>query len=80
MLCITLDELNEQLFTSAQDGEKFDRLRKNDKFKFWQFDYALIPLSLRHLYNNVPFIYKAVLNVNVLDAFYKGRWKKKSSV
>ncbi|MBO9702256.1 MAG: hypothetical protein J7604_18750 [Sporocytophaga sp.] len=57
----------------AQDGQDFDGLRTNDKSKLWKFDYALIPLSLKHLYNDVPITHEVVLRDSALAIFYKKR-------
>jgi len=60
----------------AQDGQDFDGLRTNDKTKLWQFDYALVPLTLAHVYNDIPPTHAVIERDNALEIFYKERWKK----
>lgn len=60
----------------AQDGQDFDGLRTNDQSKLWQFDYAVIPLTLRHLYKDIPSTHEVIERDNALEIFYKERWKK----
>ena len=60
----------------AQDGQDFYGLRTHDKSKLWQFDYALIPLTLRQIYNDIPSTHEVIERDNALEVFYKGRWKK----
>jgi hypothetical protein len=60
----------------AQDGQDFDGLRTNDKSKLWQFDYALVPLTLRALYNDNPSTHEVIERGNALEIFNRARWKK----
>jgi hypothetical protein len=60
----------------AQDGQDFDGLRTNDQSKLWQFDYAVVPLTLRHLYKDIPSTHGVIERDNALEIFYKERWKK----
>jgi len=60
----------------AQDGQDFDGIR-GDKDKLWQFDYALIPLTLETTYLSTPTTHKIVKNENYLEAFYIDRWTPK---
>jgi hypothetical protein len=60
----------------AQDGQDFDGLRANDKSKLWQFDYAIVPLTLRQIYSDTPSTHEVIERDNGLEIFYKERWKK----
>ena len=61
----------------AQDGQDFDGLRTNDQSKLWQFDYALIPLTLRTVYKNIPSTHEVIKRDNALEISCKERWKKR---
>ena len=60
----------------TQDGRDFDGLRTNDQSELWQFDYAVIPLTLRHLYKDIPSTHEVIERDNALEIFYKERWNK----
>ena len=60
----------------AQDGQDFDGLRTNDKSKLWQFDYALVPLTLGQVYSTIPLTHLVIERDNALEIFNKERWKK----
>ena len=61
----------------AQDGQDFDGLRANDNTKLWQFDYALIPLTLKGKYSLSPTTHEVIEKEDFLIAFHKKRWTKK---
>ena len=60
----------------AQDGQDFDGLRTGDKSKLWQFDYAMVPVTLKDIYRDIPTTHRVVERDNGLEIFYKERWKK----
>jgi hypothetical protein len=60
----------------VQDGQDFKGLRTNDKTKLWQFDYALLPLALKHIYGDSPSTHQVIERDNALEIYYKDRWKK----
>jgi hypothetical protein len=62
----------------AQDGQDFDGLRTKDKSKLWQFDYAMIPLTLRNVYSEIPSTHLIIERTDFLEAYYKERWTKPS--
>jgi hypothetical protein len=61
----------------AQEGQDFDGLRTNDKSKLWQFDYALIPLTLKEKYSVTSGTHEVIEKEDFLVAFHKKRWTKK---
>jgi len=60
----------------AQDGSDFDGIRSNDKEKLWQFDYALIPLTLENIYNTKPNTHNIKRHENYIEAWHVDRWKE----
>lgn len=62
----------------AQDGQDFDGLRTKDKSKLWQFDYAMIPLTLKNVYSEIPSTHLIIERADFLEAYYKERWTKPS--
>lgn len=60
-----------------QDCLDFDGIRSNDKEKLWQFDYALIPLTLEDLYNTKPDTHNTKRHENYIEAWYADRWKER---
>ena len=60
----------------AQDGQDFEGLRTNNSLKLWQFDYALVPLTLKHIYKDIPSSHKGIERDNCLVFYDKDRWKK----
>ena len=61
----------------AQDGSDFDGIRCNNLAKFWQFDYALIPLTLEKLYLSKPMTHNLKRHDNYLETWHIDRWKEK---
>lgn len=61
----------------AQDGQDFDGVRNINKEKLWQFDYAIIPLTLEQTYSMPPLTHKIIRHDNYLEAWYIDRWKPK---
>jgi hypothetical protein len=62
----------------AQDGEDFDGLRTRDKLKLWKFDYAVIPLTLKNFYSEIPSTHLIIDRGDFLEAYFKERWTKPS--
>jgi hypothetical protein len=58
----------------AQDGQDFDGVRNINKEKLWQFDYAIIPLTLEETYSSPPLTHKIINHNNYLEAWYIDRW------
>ena len=58
----------------AQDGQDFDGFRNINKEKLWQFDYAIIPLTLQKTYSSPPLTHKIIHHNNYLEAWYIDRW------
>lgn len=58
----------------AQDGQDFDGVRNINKEKLWQFDYAIIPLTLEQTYSSPPLTHKIIRHDNYLEALYIDRW------
>ena len=63
----------------AQDGEDFDGLRCDNTSFVWQFDYALIPMNLKHFYENLPDTHCMRLSDTNIEAWKKDVWKMKLS-
>lgn len=63
----------------VQDGSDFDGIRTYDKEKLWQFDYALIPLTLEKLYNSKPDTHNIKRHENYIEAWYIDRWKESTN-
>ena len=61
-----------------QDGSDFDGIRCNNLSKLWQFDYAVIPLTLEKVYSNKPVTHNIKKHDNYFEAIYITRWKEKS--
>lgn len=61
----------------AQDGSDFDGIRCNDLTKLWQFDYALIPITLDNLYSKRPEAHKVMRHENYFETWHIDRWKEK---
>ena len=61
----------------AQDGEDFDGIRNNDLSKLWQFDYALIPLTLENVYRKKPETHYMKNSKNGFETWNMHRWKEK---
>lgn len=59
----------------SQDGEEFDGLRTGDKNLLWNFDYAIIPSSLLHLYRQKPTQFTISLNQQ-LEATRTDQWEE----
>jgi hypothetical protein len=59
----------------AQDGQDFDGFRNINKEKLWQFDYAIIPLTLEQTYSTPPLTHKIIRHDNYLEAWHIDRWK-----
>lgn len=59
----------------AQDGSDFDGVRCSDFARLWQFEYALIPLTLEKLYSWIPTTHSLKRHENYLEAWYTDRWK-----
>jgi hypothetical protein len=57
----------------AQDGQDFVGIRGN-KEELWQFDYAIIPLTLELTYSIPPLTHKIIRHNNYLEAWYIDRW------
>ncbi len=60
----------------AQDGSDFDGIRSNDMEKLWQFDYAIIPLTLENHYSIKPTTHTIIRHENHIEAWYENRWKE----
>jgi hypothetical protein len=60
----------------VQDGSDFDGIRENNKKKLWQFDYALIPLTLEKIYSAKPETHNIRRQENYMEAWYADRWKE----
>ena len=60
----------------AQDGSDFDGIRGNDNEKCWQFDYALIPLTLEKSYSVKPETHNIKRQEKYIEAWYADRWKE----
>jgi hypothetical protein len=58
----------------AQDGQDFDGIRNANKEKLWEFDYALIPLSLEQTYSSPPLTHKIIRHDNYLEVWNINRW------
>lgn len=63
----------------AQDGSDFDGVRCNDQEKLWQFDYALIPLTLEKIYSTKPVTHNIKRQENYIEAWYADRWKESAN-
>ncbi|MGB4774242.1 MAG: hypothetical protein WBP45_03645 [Daejeonella sp.] len=59
----------------VQDAEDFEGIRYNDFKKLWQFDYALIPVTLNHLYSNKPKTHTIKKYETYFEAWHNNRWK-----
>lgn len=59
----------------AQDGEDFDGIRTIDKNNLWNFDYAVIPLSLQTLYDTIPRTHRISMHDSYIEAFYCDNWE-----
>lgn len=62
----------------AQDGKDFAGLRMKDKSKLWQFDYALIPLTLKDIYAEMPTTHAIIERADLLEAYHKEIWRNPS--
>jgi hypothetical protein len=60
----------------VQDCQDFDAIRCNDSHKLWQFDYALIPITLEKLYSKPPQTHKLLRFENYFESWDIERWKK----
>ena len=61
----------------AQDGQDFEGIRTNNKKKIWQFDYAVIPISLESIYMPNSKIHKIKRHNLFFEAWYINKWKTK---
>jgi hypothetical protein len=59
----------------AQDNQDFNGIRCNDSSVLWQFDYALIPLSMEKLYSKLPKSHKMIRFDNYIECWDIKRWK-----
>ncbi|HTF16764.1 MAG TPA: hypothetical protein VK658_01760 [Chryseolinea sp.] len=62
----------------AQDGQDFEGLRTKDNSKLWQFDYAVIPLTLKNVYSEIPSTHLIIERGDFLEVYCKERWTKPS--
>jgi hypothetical protein len=60
----------------VQDGQDFDGFRNVNKEKLWQFDYAIIPLTLEQTYSTPPLTHKVIHHYSYLEAWNIARWKQ----
>lgn len=60
----------------AQDGSDFDGIRNNDAEQIWQFDYALIPLTLEKLYSIKPETHNIKHHKDYFEAWCVDRWQE----
>jgi hypothetical protein len=60
----------------AQDGSDFDGIRSKDMEKLWQFDFAIIPLTLENYYSIKPTTHNIKRQGNYIEAWYGDRWKE----
>ena len=58
----------------AQEGQDFAGVRNINKEKLWQFDYAIIPLTLEQTYSTPALTHKIIHHENHLEAWYFDRW------
>lgn len=58
----------------AQDGQDFDGIYNINKEKLWQFDYAIIPMTLEDTYFNPPLTHKIIHIENHLEAWNINKW------
>lgn len=57
------------------DMEELDVFTHNNLSKLWQFDYAIIPLTLEQLYANPPLTHAIIKHEHHLEAWDVERWK-----
>jgi hypothetical protein len=56
--------------------EELDVFTQNDLSKLWQFDYAIIPVSLEKLYTNPPSTHAIKKHEQYLEAWDVERWNE----
>jgi len=61
-----------------QDGLEFEGINCNNPAKLWQFDYAVIPLTLEEVYSNKPMTHFIKRHDNYFETWYITRWNNKS--
>ncbi len=57
-----------------QDAAELEVFAHNDHSQLWQFDYAIIPLSLAHLYNHLPATHAINKHESHIEAWNVERW------
>jgi hypothetical protein len=62
-----------------QDEEDFHAVRNNRKNELWQFDYALIPLSVSDVYFNLPKTHRIKHHKNYMVAWDFEKWPETQS-
>ena len=60
----------------GQDGQDFFALIENNKSKLWQFEYAVLPLSFKELYADVPANYLVKTKEGLIEALRVAVWNE----
>ena len=58
----------------AQDGIDFEGLTQKDSSKLWNFDFAIIPNTLKGIYSEVPETHKIIEYQDYFEAYYFEKW------
>ena len=71
------DEFNETgiyFADEAQDGVDLKGLTRKDYSKLWNFDFAIIPNTLKDIYSEVPSTHRIIEYPSYFEAYYFEKW------
>jgi hypothetical protein len=74
-MATVFDQTGVYFTDETQDGEDFDGIRTLKQDKLWQFDYALIPNSLKSIYKSTPETHHLTQHEKHFETWYAERWK-----